>query len=159
MLIIYKSIHKGNTLKIADALGDVLGAKILDVKDVLQEDIDSSELIGFGSGIYIGKFHKNLIELIAGISEKKGKKSFIFSTSGMKRNTLVNMAHNHIKILLQKKGFEVIGDFNCLGYDTYGPLKYINGINKGRPNKNDVESAKKFAQQMKMGLIKSELNS
>ncbi len=149
MLVIYKSIHKGNTLKIASAIGDVLGARVVDAKDVLQEDIDSSELVGFGSGIYIGKFHKSLTELIAGLPEGKKKRSFVFSTSGMKRNALVNMSHKHIKNLLQKKGFEVIGDFNCLGYDTYGPLKYINGVNKGRPNKDDVESAKKFALEMK----------
>jgi len=45
-----------------------------------------------------------------------------------------------------------VGEFNCLGWDNVGPLKFIGGINKGRPNENDIKKAKEFAKMMK-GLV------
>ncbi len=147
-LIIYASIHKGNTEKIAERMGDVLGARAISIQNVKEGDVLSANLIGFGSGIYIGKFHKKLIDFVKKLPEVKGKKAFIFSTSGMKRNVAVNWSHNHFKGILEKKGYEVLGDFNCLGYDTYGPLKYVGGKNKGRPNEEDISSAKEFVRSV-----------
>jgi flavodoxin len=50
---------------------------------------------------------------------------------------------------LQSKGFEVIGEFNCAGFDTVGPLRIIGGINKGRPNDEDLTQAEAFAKNLK----------
>jgi flavodoxin len=50
---------------------------------------------------------------------------------------------------LSKKGFEVLDDFVCKGLDTYGPLKLVGGHNKGQPNEEDLENAKKFANNLK----------
>ncbi len=144
-LIIYASIHKGNTEKIAKEMGNALNAKVVGIQNLNEEDVVSADLIGFGSGVYIGKFHKRLIDFVKNIPETKGKKCFIFSTSGMKRNVILNRSHNHFKNILKDKGFYVLGDFNCLGHDTYGPLKYIGGVNKGRPNEKDINNAREFA--------------
>ncbi len=40
--------------------------------------------------------------------------------------------------VLIKKGFEIIGEFNCLELDTFGPLKLIGGIKQERPNESDI---------------------
>jgi flavodoxin len=59
-------------------------------------------------------------------------------------------AHDELKKYLGDKGFMVVGEWYCLGFDTYGFYKLLGGINKGRPNERDIEAAKDFAR----GLIK-----
>lgn len=51
---------------------------------------------------------------------------------------------------LTMKGFEVIGEFNCRGWDTY-PLwvRPFKGINKGKPGEKELEEAKRFAANLK----------
>ncbi len=148
-LIIYASIHKGNTEKIAKEVGNVLNAKVVGIQNLNEEDVMSADLVGFGSGVYLSKFHKRLIDFVKNLPEARSKKSFIFSTSGMKRNIILNRSHVHFKNILKKKGFEVVGEFNCLGYDTYGPLKCIGGVNKGRPNEKDIGNAREFAESIR----------
>ncbi len=148
ILVIYASIHKGNTEKIAKIIGDTLGAKNVSFQNVKREDIISADLVGFGSGVYLSKFHKGLINLVEGLPKMEKKKAFLFSTSGMRRNIILNRSHDHFKNILKQKNFEVLREFNCLGYDTYGPLKYIGGVNKGRPNEKDLDSAEKFAREL-----------
>ncbi len=123
VLIIYASIHKGNTKRIAERMGSVLGARVVSFQDAKKEDIENADLIGFGSGVYLSKFHKGLINLVEALPEMGKKKAFLFSTSGMRRNIILNRSHEHFKKLLREKNFEVVGEFDCLGYDTYGPLK------------------------------------
>jgi len=48
-----------------------------------------------------------------------------------------------------EKGFDVIKEFSCKGFDTVGPFKFIGGISKGRPNEKDLENAKNFARSLK----------
>ncbi len=148
-LIIYASIHHGNTEKVAREIGAVLDARLVKFHEITREDMDKAEVIGFGSGIYFAKFHKGLIDLVKGLPEMKGKKVFFFSTSGMKANGFFNKAHDKFRKILEEKGFEVLGDFNCPGHDTYSLLKFIGGIHKGRPNQKDLEKARKFAEFIK----------
>lgn len=148
-LIIYASIHHGNTEKIAREMGSVLDARLVKFHDITQEDIEKADIIGFGSGIYFTKFHKRLINLVKGLPEMKRKKAFFFSTSGMKGNNLLNKSHDKFRKILEEKNFKILGDFNCPGYDTYGVLKFIGGIHKGRPNQKDLEEARKFAEFIK----------
>ena len=144
-LIIYKSIHHGNTEKIAKIMAGALEADLMDLKDVSADIINEYDLIGFGSGIYYNKPHKKLIKFVNELKCVENKKSFVFSTSGMKRAEFNDLLKNE----LSKKGFEVIGEFNCKGFDTVGPLRFIGGINKGRPNEEDFKNAEKFAADLK----------
>jgi len=146
ILIIYASIHKKNTEKIAQEMGNSLDAKVIPFFKVKKEEIEKYDLIGFGSGVYLAKFHKRMINLVKNLPQVKEKKAFIFSTSGIGENILLNRSHSHFRKLLKKKGFQVVGEFNCLGHDTFGPLKYIGGVNKGRPNEEDFRKAREFAE-------------
>ncbi len=145
-VIIYKSIHHENTKKIAQVLGKELNAKILEVEN-FKEDLNKFDLIGFGSGIYAWRHHQKILDFVDNLPNLKGKKAFIFSTSGAR--FLIGRAHIPLKNRLLKKGFEVVGEFNCLGWDTFGPLKLFGGINKGRPNEADFHKAEKFAKKLK----------
>lgn len=144
-LIIYKSVHHGNTEKIAKVIANALEAELMDLKDVGTDIVEEYDLIGFGSGIYYSKPHKKLMEFVNELNNVENKKSFVFSTSGRKKAEFNDL----LKSELSKKGFEVIGEFNCKGFDTVGPLRFIGGINKGRPNEEDFKNAEKFAVDLK----------
>ncbi len=147
-LIVYTSFHHNNTEKIARAMAGVLDADLTDPEDA---DIQEYDLIGFGSGIYFGKHDKRLLKLAENLSASGRKKAFVFSTSGLsdRMNIFASHFHNPLKKKLQEKGFDVVGEFNCPGFDTAGPFKVIGGVSKGRPNKEDMEKAKRFAVKMK----------
>ncbi|MGM0482897.1 MAG: flavodoxin, partial [Patescibacteria group bacterium] len=72
-----------------------------------------------------------------------------FSTSGMKGNNILNRSHDKFRKILKEKGFDVEGDFNCPGYDSYSVLKLVGGIHKGRPGQKDLEKAREFAESIK----------
>lgn len=143
VLIIYHSEHHGNTEKVAKAMGGAVGANIIKSEDYNLDNenqpIKLYDIIGLGSGIYSGKHHKNLIKIAENIPENCGVKVFIFSTSGV--DALSHGYHEALKRALNSKGIKIIGEFNCLGFDT---ALISSGINKGRPDKNDLENAKNF---------------
>ncbi len=60
------------------------------------------------------------------------------------------MANNHAEIRgkLQLKGFDVIGEFGCAGWNTNSFLKYFGGLNKGRPDAEDLMNAEVFARDL-----------
>ncbi len=150
-LIIYKSIHHKNTQKIAKAMANAIQSDLVCVDGLDKSILSDYKLIGFGSGIYFGKHHKDLLKLADNISGNN--KVFIFSTSGLnnKGNFFNNIRlgafhfHNHLKKKLSDKGFKVVGKFNCPGFDTAGPFKFLGGISKGRPNNKDIKRAEDFA--------------
>ncbi|MGV8176958.1 MAG: hypothetical protein ACP5NX_04105 [Candidatus Bilamarchaeaceae archaeon] len=47
-----------------------------------------------------------------------------------------------------EKHFNIIAEFACKGWDTFGPLKMVGGINRGRPNDGDLKKAKEFARKL-----------
>jgi flavodoxin len=145
-LIICSSIHHKNTLKIADAIAEVLNASVIKTEDVKIEELKDYDLIGFGSGIYLWKQHMLLLRLADNLPEMN-KNCFLFSTSGDKGHDMEKW-HKPLREKLIGKGCKVLDEFNCLGWDTIGPLKLFGGINKGRPNEKDLENAKEFARNI-----------
>ncbi len=146
-LIICKSIHHQNTQKIAKQIATVLKAEIKEPEKVGEEELKNYDLIGFGSGIYGWRHHKSLLKLADNLSNitKKTKKAFIFSTNG--RGDKIP-GHLVLKKKLEDKGFKIIDEFSCKGFDTFGPLKLIGGINKGKPDEQDLKEAKQFAKNL-----------
>ena len=140
-LIICWSEHHGNTKKIADAMASVLHSEVIPSTDVDIETLGEYDVIGFGSGIYYWNHHKSLFDLIEKLPPIH-KKAFIFSTRGVSRQ---GRTHDALRTKLEEKNFEVVGEFSCRGFDTYGILKYLGGIAKGRPNDKDLRDARAFA--------------
>lgn len=143
-LIIYSSVHHGNTEKVAKVIAETLKCEMLKAETVDMDTIKNYSLIGFGSGIYAGKFHKSILKLINELPNKLGKKAFVFSTSGQGKASY----NNAIKSKLEEKSFTIAGDFACKGFDTFGPFKFIGGLGKGRPNSDDLQAAKVFARKL-----------
>ena len=144
-LIVYQSLT-GNTAKIVEGMAVSLGAEVIRINNPNQTaDLSSFDLIGFGSGIYMGKHHKQILKIAEGVNPKQ--KVFVFSTAGSP--SLKFIWHRSLRTALLKKKAIIIGDYCINGLDLVGPLKKFGGINKGRPNKKDIDSAKNFAEGLK----------
>ena len=143
-LIIFTSVHHQNTEKVAKVMAEELEADLVPAMEAQPGTPASYDLVGFGSGIYFGKHHKTLLKFVETLPAATGKRSFVFSTSGDGK-----MHHAALKEKLIDKGFLVVDEFCCKGWDTVGPLKLFGGINKGRPDGNDLAAARAFAQGLK----------
>jgi flavodoxin len=144
-LVVFKSYHHGNTRKVAAAIAQTLNAKQLALEGANPASLDGFDLVGFGSGIYAFSFHKDFFAFVKSLPKQGGKKAFVFSTSGSGKTSQNKGAIE----ALRAKGFDVIGDFSCMGFDTWGPFGLVGGMAKGHPDKNDLENAKKFAESLK----------
>ncbi|CEG11915.1 conserved hypothetical protein [groundwater metagenome] len=161
-LIICESYHHRNTLKIAEVLARELNAQIKKSSEVKDEKLDKYDLIGFGSGIYDDKHHISLLNLVDRLPMVDRKKAFIFSTSGVPvailgDNFLLNYllkSHATLKHKLKCRGYEVIGEFICPGFNTNVFLKYFGGLNKKRPNDQDFDKAREFASKLNESFLK-----
>ncbi|MGB9372091.1 MAG: flavodoxin family protein [Halobacteriota archaeon] len=144
-LIVYASVHHRNTEKIATAMAEELGADLVPIGQAQPETLTAYDLIGFGSGIYAGKFHHTLLRFVEMLPTVAEKQAFVFSTCGIRGTQW----HAAFKELLANRGFSVIGEFSCKGWDTVSFLLLFGGINKGRPNEEDLKEARRFAMELK----------
>ena len=62
--------------------------------------------------------------------------------------------HSLLREKLQSKGYTIVDEFSCAGFNTNSYLKLIGGINKGRPNAEDLKDGEAFAQNLKQNLHK-----
>jgi flavodoxin len=145
-LLIVFSYHHNNTEKIAKVFAEALDAKIKQPQQTNPQELQEYDLIGFGSGIDSGKHYKVLLDFADELPQGTGKKAFIFSTSG-----IAEAAKNHstLREKLNSKGYLIVDEFNCRGFNTNSFLKYFGGMNKGRPNGEDLKNAEEFAQNLK----------
>jgi flavodoxin len=152
-LIVMVSFHHKNTEKIAKAIKPILNAKIIHPSQIDKENLNKYDLIGFGSGVYFYNLHRSLIKVAIELNlklKRKKPKVFIFSTAGM----AFKIFHSKLRKILKNKGFDVIGEFSCLGFDSYGIFKLFNGgFHKNHPDSKDIENAKKFAREIKSKLF------
>jgi len=151
-LLVLFSYHHNNTEKIANVFAKVLDAQIKTPQQTNPEELQEYDLIGFGSGIYGGKHHKLLLDLADNLPHIANRKAFIFSTSAMTRETKVAKDHSQLREKLQSKGYMIVDEFNCKGFNTNSFMKYFGGMNKGRPNAEDLKHAEEFAQNLKQNL-------
>jgi flavodoxin len=145
-LILYASVHHQNTERVAAVMAEELEADLVPVRNAQPGIIPAYDLIGFGSGIYFMKHHRTLLKFVEMLPKMTEKRAFIFSTSGEGGR----WRHDALKDLLVNRGFSIVGEFSCKGWDTFGPMQLIGGINKGRPNEDDLEEARVFARGLKI---------
>jgi flavodoxin len=140
--IIYTSIHHENTKKLLDKLCDNFSVDIIPASSDV--DLEQYDLIGFASGIYFSSFHKSILEF-AKTKLPENKNVFLIYTYGVKRKGYTK----EISEIISDKKCEIIGEYSCLGFDTFGPLKLIGGIAKGHPNDNDIKKCMEFFSKIK----------
>ena len=151
-LLVLFSYHHKNTEKIAKVFAKALDAQIRTPQQVSPEELQDYSLVGFGSGIYDEKHHELLLELADTLPQVTNKKAFIFSTSAIMGEDKVAKDHLILREKLQSKGYTIVDEFACKGFNTNSFLKYFGGMNKGRPNAEDLKNAEQFAQNLKQSL-------
>ena len=138
-VIVYYSKHHGNTKKVVKAIHKAYGVDLLDCAKAKDADLSAYDRIGFASGIYYSSFAKQLLTFA---QEKlpPGKDVFFIDTCGALRGNYLSAIRNVAK----EKGCRELGAYQCLGYDTFGPLKLLGGIAKGHPTEEEIQEAVRF---------------
>ena len=149
-LIVVFSYHHKNTQKVAEVMAKVLDAQVKSPQETSPEELQQYDLVGFGAGIDSGKHYRELLDFADALPQVTDKKAFIFSTSGIDRRKETRKDHSALREKLQSKGYLIVDEFQCKGFNTNSFLKYFGGINKGRPNDEDLKHAEAFAQKLKV---------
>ncbi|MBQ1410504.1 MAG: flavodoxin [Oscillospiraceae bacterium] len=139
--IVYYSAHHGNTKKLLDAIAAREEVTLIDVTAQPDADLSSYARIGFASGIYFNAFAKQLLEFAAS-HLPEGRDVFYIYTHGAPTGSFLKAIR---QIAAQKKCRE-IGEYGCLGFDTFGPFKLVGGIAKGHPTESEITAAVAFYQ-------------
>lgn len=136
-VIIYASVHHGNTKKLVDAISASYEVDVIDAVRIKDKDLSEYDLIGFASGIFFGKFHESVLSF-ADKNLPEEKKVFLICTYGGKSS------YGSIEKILKAKNAEIIDRYGCPGHDSVGPTKLIGGIRKGHPTADEIEGAVEF---------------
>jgi len=129
--VIYFS-KTGNTKKIAEAIASELGVK---AEDVNNAKLNQDGLIFLGSGKYGNQPGKIMMEFIED-NNFKSRNVALFGTSGSGKGLEVQ----EMEKALNAKEACIQGKFFCRG-------KFML-FNRGRPNDEDLDEAKKFTKNM-----------
>lgn len=143
ILVIINSTHRQNTMKIAEAMAEAAPLTIIDVADADKYSVGDYDIIGYGSGIYAGKFGKKIIKHIDKNLEDL-KNVFLFSTSGTGKETY----NESLVAYLNANCKNVLGSFACKGLCKWFIFALGGGIAKGHPDIDDFDAAQAFIEKV-----------
>lgn len=124
----------GNTRKVAVAIAEELG---ITAKDVTASSTDDAKILFLGSGTYGGKPGEAMMKFIES-GNFLGRNVAIFGTSASLTGS--QKLISAMTDILKQKSATILGNYHCKG-------KFIL-VNRGHPNKEDMDNAKKFAREM-----------
>ena len=153
VLMILAGSPVGSTAKVARAIADELDAQVAGPEQAPVGQFGDYALVGFGSGIFDGKHHTALIALVDALPPAPHAKAFLFSTCGIPARftnpeMLADQSRKNHAVLRDKllgKGYEIVGEFGSLGFNDNSFLKLFGGLNRGRPDADDLGKARSFA--------------
>ena len=138
--IVYYSKHHENTKKLIDAIKEKYSdIKLIDITKTRVEDLSKYDRIGVASGIYFGKFNKDLMEYIKN-ELPHAISVFAIYTYGNKSDKYTK----ELKAIAEEKGCKYLGEYGCFGFDTFGPFKLMRGIQKNHPTDDEIAGAVHF---------------
>jgi flavodoxin len=152
-LIVCYSYHHHNTEQIAKVFAESLNAQVLRPQQVDPQEIAQYDLVGFGAGIDSGKHYKVLLDFAEKLPRVDNKKAFIFSTAGITGDKKQKKDHLALNQKLAGRGYVIVAEFQCRGFNTNSFLKVFGGMNKGRPNAEDLKNAQDFALKLNSGKV------
>ena len=153
LLVVY-SYHHMNTEKVAKVFASVLDAQIKTPQQVDPKDIQEYDLVGFGAGIDSGKHYKSVLDFADKLPHVDSKNAFIFSTAALTKDKKRDKDHSALREKLESKGYLIVDEFQCKGFNTNSFMRFFGGMNKGRPNEQDLKNAEEFAKKIKQQLQK-----
>lgn len=165
ILIAYFS-QTGNTEKGARSMKNGLTEEdvvLKQVKELFPEDLKGYDLLLLGSGIYAGKIHKSVADLVKKADVIRPK--FAFFCTHASPDAYQN-GFKVVKRQLAKKNAEIIGEWDCKGANLGVPKEVIEkrlaslppeqrekakkeqGELKNHPDKEDLAKAKQFTESL-----------
>lgn len=148
-LIVYCSEYKGNTEKIARIFAEKTNSELINIRAAGDMCLENYDVIGFGSGVYRESLSPKLFKLVDRLN-LKGKKVFVFSTSGVG----MKFYNNSLIKLLEAKGAASMGSFACMGSFAAGDFTRIKIFGllelaaQGHPNERDFIKAEGFIENI-----------
>lgn len=141
--IVYYSKHHGNTKKLLDEIAKNHDVDLFDITNNSNINLQGYDQIGFASGIYYSKFNKNLLKFAKENFPKNGKTFFIY-TYGAKKDGYTKA----IRDALAPQIPQILGEYGCFGFNTFGPFKLIGGMAKGHPDADELKNVVKFYENL-----------
>ena len=139
-VIILYSQHHQNTKKLVDAIRkENPEVEIIDILKQKAHKLEEYDRIGVASGIYYSTFAKPMLEYLKAYLPEH-KTVFALYTCGQNRQSYTKA----VKALVQEKKGIYLGEYGCLGFDTFGPFKLIGGLKKGHPTAEEIRGAVDF---------------
>jgi flavodoxin len=142
--IVFRSPHHGNTKKLLDAIVRAHPDVVLIKAGEESFDPENYDIIGFASGVYAGKLHREVRKVWKAVNGK-GHKAFAVFTCGGSDGEEYGA---HYMDALRQNGFETCGFYWCAGHDSFGPLRLVGGINKGKPDAEGIQGAVTFYESL-----------
>ena len=153
LLVVY-SYHHMNTEKVAKVFSNVLDAQIITPQQLDPRDLHEYDLVGFGSGIDGGKHYKPVLDFAEKLPYVENKNAFIFSTAALSKDKKRDEDHSALREKLESKGYRIVDEFQCKGFNTNSFMRFFGGMNRGRPNAKDLKNAEECAKKLKQKLQK-----
>ncbi len=138
--IVFFSKHHENTKKLVCAIKEANpDVKLIDLSLTRVTELKEYDRIGVASGIFYGKMAGPLMEYLKKyLPGDKGV--FVLYTCGTKSDKYTR----EIKEFVREKHCAYMGEYGCLGFDTFGPFKLVGGIAKGHPTEEEINGAVHF---------------
>jgi hypothetical protein len=153
VLVILATTRNSGTARIANAIAGQLDALVLSPGQAQHEELGDYDLVGFGSGIFDQMHQKALLDTAENLPPLTGRKVFIFSTSGISRRLALDNGiddpHDALREKLKEKGCVIVDEFNCAGFNDNSFLILFGGMNRGKPDGDDLRHAAAFARGLK----------
>ena len=153
LLVVY-SYHHMNTEKVAKVFANVLGAQIRTPQQIDPKDLQEYDLVGFGAGIDSGKHYKPVLDFADKLPHVGNKNAFIFSTAALTKDKKRDKDHSALREKLESKGYLIVDEFQCKGFNTNSFMRFLGGMNRGRPNAKDLKNVEECAKKLKQKLEK-----
>ena len=127
----------GNTKRLAEAIAQELGVQALPISTPITEKVD---VLFLGNSYYAFTIAPEVREFVAGLEKANVGKIINFGTAAM-----MNSTYKKVRSVAATKGIPVLDrEFHCKGE--------FKGMNKGRPNDDDLKAARVFAKSIRKEL-------
>ncbi len=124
----------GNTKRLAEAIADELGVEALPITTPVEGKTD---VLLLGNSYYAFTIAPEVRDFVSGLNKDQIGKIINFGTAAMMKSTFkkVRAVANTVGIPVLDKEFHCKGEFK--------------GMNKGRPNEEDLKAAREFARNIR----------
>ncbi len=127
----------GNTKRLAEAIAKELGVEALPISVPITEKVD---VLLLGNSYYAFTIAPEVRDFVAGLDKDKVGRIVNFGTAAM-----MNSTYKKVRAVAATRGIPVLDkEFHCKGE--------FKGMNKGRPNADDIKAAIDFVRNLKKEL-------